>query len=204
MKIVSLTGKICCGKSSVATLFAQFDIPIIDTDHIAHKLVKNPSQYLAAIVDHFGKDFLQDNQDLNRPKLFEHILHNPTDKKWLEELLHPVIYQEVTKQITALKEKDTPYCIVMIPLLKASSPAAFLQYVINVECPQELQITRLMRRNNITQEKAMAILEMQNQELFPQQLAHYTICNAGSISELEGTVEALHRNLRGGFPLSRE
>ncbi len=114
MLVVGLTGGIGSGKSTVANLFAEHGVPIIDTDVLARDLTLPNQPALAAIAQHFGQTVLHPDGSLNRGTLRNIIFANEAERTWLEHLLHPLIRAEIKQQIQNL---PSPYCIVVIPLL---------------------------------------------------------------------------------------
>ena len=108
MLIVGLTGGIGSGKTTVSNIFADLGIDIIDTDVIAHDLVKHDPSVLKQIVTLFGDDVLQDDSTLDRKKLAKLIFNQKNRKQQLEGILHPKIRTVVQKQIQTCKTRDTP------------------------------------------------------------------------------------------------
>ena len=114
MLIVGLTGGIGSGKSTVAKLFEERGVPIIDADVIAREVTQPDSAEFKTIIDHFGEQILLENGSINRTKLRKIIFEHPQERKWLENLLHPVIRNCIEQQIALI---FAPYCILIIPLL---------------------------------------------------------------------------------------
>src|SRR5579872_3837041 len=112
MLVVGLTGGIGSGKSTVAKLFTQRGVPVIDTDQLARDVTRPGSPALADIVKQFGPGVLSTDGSLNRGKLRGLIFTDLDKRLWLEKLLHPLIRAEMQRQIEALK---APYCMVVIP-----------------------------------------------------------------------------------------
>src|SRR5690606_30228514 len=107
---IGLTGGIGSGKSTVASLFADLGVPIIDADLLAHELTVPGSTALSAIVDHFGLSILKSDGTLDRAQLAQLVFNNQSERLWLEQLLHPRIQKEMLRQLMKL---NTPYCIVV-------------------------------------------------------------------------------------------
>lgn len=147
--IVGLTGGIGSGKSTVANLFAQLGVPVVDADIVARQMVEKGSPLLKQIVAHFGEQVLLDNGELNRAYLRERVFQNEADKHWLNALLHPAIRTEMLRQLQA---QTTPYVIWVVPLLIENQLTSLCQRVLVVDVQPQTQILRASRRdqNNIT------------------------------------------------------
>ena len=104
--VVALTGGIASGKSTVATLFSDLGAEVIDADLIAHALVQPSSPTLDKIIQYFDADLLHTDRSLNRRKLRDIIIKNADARKWLEELLHPIIIDEINRRV---KMSQAPY-----------------------------------------------------------------------------------------------
>ena len=101
--VVGLTGGIGSGKSLIANLFAELGVPIVDADVVARTVVEKGSPLLAKIADHFGESVLNEKGELNRAYLRSYIFAHPTEKQWLNNLLHPAIRTEMLAQIQAVE-----------------------------------------------------------------------------------------------------
>ena len=112
--IVALSGGIASGKTTIANLFAQLGVPIIDADVIARQVVAIGTSALTQIVKHFSQEILLANGELDRSQLREIIFNNDHERLWLNNLLHPIIAQETQKQFA---EQTAPYVIWVVPLL---------------------------------------------------------------------------------------
>lgn len=156
---IGLTGGIGSGKTTVANLFASFGVPIIDTDQLARHLVEPQTIGWQAIADHFGPNILDPNtKELNRRRLREIIFSNAAEKKWLEELLHPLIRAQVDQVLGTLK---ADYCILVIPLLLESEYDYDLDRILVVDTHPEQQVERVVARDQVKAEEAQQILAHQ-------------------------------------------
>lgn len=155
---VGLTGGIASGKTTVADLFAQHGIPIIDADLIAADLVKPGTPHLHIITETFGDEFLNADQSLNRAALAKRIFTHPQSRRQLEAILHPAVRKEINRQINAL---DGCYCIVCIPLLVETSQQNQFDEILVTDCSEATQIQRLIARENITKDYAQQMLATQ-------------------------------------------
>ncbi|MEE8249137.1 MAG: dephospho-CoA kinase [Gammaproteobacteria bacterium] len=155
---VGLTGGIASGKTTVAALFTDLGAGLVDTDRVAREVVAAGEPGLEAIVEAFGADILLDSGDLNRSALRAIVFGDPDERRKLEALLHPLIRARTLAQLEAL---EAPYAVVVVPLLVETDFAQFVDRVLVVDCPRELQLERLVRRDQISAADAEAILAAQ-------------------------------------------
>ena len=143
--VVGLTGGIGSGKSTIAELFAELGVPVIDADIVARQVVEKGSPLLAEIAAHFGPEILLEDGALNRAALREKVFNHESDKQWLNQLLHPAIRTEMLNQ---LAQQRAPYCIFMVPLLIENKLTALCQRVLVVDVSEQTQLTRASQRDN--------------------------------------------------------
>jgi len=188
--VIGLTGGIASGKTTVANLFAEQGIALIDADLIARELVKPGQNALLKIVQHFGKVVLHDDGSLNRCALREIIFQNPHQRAWLDNLLHPLIRAQLNEK--ALQAKS-PYCLLIIPLLTDRQHYPVINRVLLVDAPEHIQIQRLCERDKISLAQARAILTAQSTREARLALADDIIINEGDIAQLKSQVAELHQ-----------
>ena len=188
---VGLTGGIGCGKTTVAQVFGQLNIPVIDADEIAHSLVAIGQPALAQIQQAFGADILNPDGSLHRKKLRELIFSDSRQKKTLEALLHPLVYQAIQTQ---LEQLSAPYCIIAIPLLFETNMTALVDRILVVDCPVEVQIERVHRRDHIKLERILSIIDSQVSRAYRKTHAHDLIDNSKTDDKLAEDVKKLHNS----------
>jgi dephospho-CoA kinase len=189
MLIVGLTGGIGCGKSTVSRLFSELGVPIIDADEISHYLVQARQPALFAIKQTFGSEILLDNGELNRAALKALIFKNPTTKQQLENILHPLVFQEISNRIKLL---TVAYCIVSIPLLFETHSESLVNRILVVNCDEKTQIERVKQRDNLSLEYINAIMATQVSSAFRLKHADDIIDNSKNDAELAEHVKKLH------------
>lgn len=190
MLVIGLTGGIGSGKSTVAKLFAEKNIPIIDADVIAKELTQPGQPAYQEIVHHFGEAILKPNKTIHRINLRHIIFTKPHERKWLEQLLHPFIRSEIDHRI---KNCPGPYCIVVIPLLTESEPNPLIQRILVVDTSENLQIKRTQQRDNTSLDLIHMILNSQASRQTRLQQADDIINNTGDLSALVQQVTNLHQ-----------
>ncbi|WP_274790538.1 dephospho-CoA kinase [Vibrio harveyi] len=157
--VIGLTGGIASGKTTVANLFKQqFKIDIVDADIVAREVVEPGTPGLNAIIEHFGTDIVRDDQTLDRAKLREKIFSNPEEKAWVNGLLHPMIRE---KMIEDLEQVTSDYALLVVPLLVENKLDSLCDRVLVVDVEPQAQISRTVKRDNVSEEQAKAILASQ-------------------------------------------
>lgn len=186
---VGLTGGIGCGKSTVARIFADLNIPVLDADEIAHRLVEKGQPALAQIQQEFGTAILNPDGSLNRQTLREIVFSDPKQKQKLESILHPLIYKAIQAD---LEQLDAPYCIISIPLLFETGMTHLVDRILVIDCPVETQIERVKIRDNLTIERIQSIIDNQVSRAYRKAKADDFIDNSTADYRLAEQVKKLH------------
>jgi dephospho-CoA kinase len=186
---VVLTGGIASGKSTVADLFARLGVAVIDSDVIAREVVEPGSPALAEVVSAFGGDILGPDGRMDRRRMRERIFSDADAKRRLESILHPAIRAEMERQSQAA---GAPYQVLVIPLFAEGRRRDQFDRVLLVDVPEELQVERLMLRDGVSREQALASLSAQSTRAERLALADDVIRNTGQVSELQARVAELH------------
>ena len=189
MLIVGLTGGIGCGKSTVSKIFEALGAPVIDADVIAHDIVQPGKSALIAITKAFGTSILNIDQSLNRSKLRNIIYNDSAQKKVLEKILHPIIYDEMYHQ---LELTNYPYGILSIPLLLETHHQEKVTRVLVIDCTEEEQISRVISRDQLSKTDVEKIIAQQCSRTQRLEVADDIIKNSSSVSELSQQVQKLH------------
>lgn len=189
MLVVGLTGGIGSGKTTVAKLFEKLGATIIDTDQLARDVTEPNQIALQKMGDHFGSRILKADGSLNRTELRKIVFDDEKERTWLEQLLHPLIREEMKRKI---ETAQTPYCIVIIPLLFETEPNPLIDRILVVDTSENEQIKRTQTRDNITADEVKAILKTQVNRTERLSSAHDVIINEGPLKDLIPQVERLH------------
>lgn len=190
MLTIGLTGGIASGKSLVAKRFVELGASLVDTDVIAREVVAPGEPGLAAIRKVFGPSVLDESGNLDRAAMRDLVFHDAAKRKTLENLLHPRIRARMLEQIAS---STGPYTLVAVPLLIESGFAPLFDRVLVVDCPEEAQVARLMRRDGVTEQDAAAMLAAQTSRKARIDAADDVIDNSGTLDATYEQVEALHR-----------
>jgi len=191
MFTVGLTGGIGSGKSTVADCFAALGVPVIDTDVIARDLTASSGAALEAIRAVFGEAVMQPDGTLDRAALRRRVFAAAAARRQLEAILHPRIRQVVGQTLATL---TAPYALIVIPLLvETGGYRDVLNRVLVVDCPEEVQIARVMARNGLTQDEVKAILAAQVGRADRLAAADDVIVNTATPAALRAEVATLHQ-----------
>lgn len=188
--IIGLTGGIGSGKSEVSRRFQSLGIVVVDADEVARLVVEPGQPALADIAAHFGVDILLIDGRLNRAALRNVIFSNPEEKQWLEALLHPLINQEIRRQLV---NAESPYVILSSPLLLETHQHELADRILVIDASEALQIARASSRDGNTIEQIEAIMATQLNREARITRADDLIHNHGDLPELDQQVNALHQ-----------
>jgi len=190
MLVVALTGGIASGKTTISNLFAHLGIPIIDTDVISRQLLEQGKPGYLRVIEKLGQNILLANGDIDRSRLRRLVFNNPELKGWLESILHPLIRQEARQQVK--QQRDTPYVMLVVPLLFESKFTDLADRILVVDCSRETQLRRLVARDHIDEALANAMLDQQSSNEERLTMADDIIVNNDD-RNLEQQVANLHR-----------
>jgi dephospho-CoA kinase len=190
MRIVGLTGGISSGKTHASSSFVGLGIDIIDADEISRSSVAVGSAALDAIAQHFGRNILLADGNLDRAALRQRIFSANEDKTWLEALLHPIIRKHT---ISALQRASSPYVILSSPLLIETEQTKLVDRVLIIDIPVELQIARATLRDGNSEEQIKRIIDSQVSRKIRLDYADDIIDNSGTTAECEQQVALLHQ-----------
>ncbi|MEC4748689.1 dephospho-CoA kinase [Methylomicrobium sp. Wu6] len=186
---VGLTGGIGCGKTTIANLFAGMGVPILDADQVGRELTEKGQPALDRIREEFGPQVLNSDGSLDRCRLKQIIFADATQKLKLEAILHPLIFAAL---IAKTGQLDSPYCIISIPLLFETKMESIVDRILVVDCPLELQIDRVKKRDKLTIEIVKSIIGSQVTRDYRRSHADDLLNNAQADNTLAEQVKKLH------------
>jgi dephospho-CoA kinase len=187
---IGLTGGIGSGKSTVADMFAARGASIVDTDQIAHSLTARHGAAMPAIVAEFGPGFADASGALDRARMRSLVFADAGAKARLEAILHPRIRDAA---LAAAAAATGSYVIFAVPLLvESGSWRERVTRILAVDCPEEVQIARVMARNNLPKAQVRAIMAAQASRQQRLDAADDVIENGGGIEALEPQIDRLH------------
>lgn len=194
MKIIGITGPSGAGKTTLSTILKNnYNASIIDADVVAKKLSTDiTSEYYKEMVKLFGKSTLQENKQLNRKKIASIIYSDREKKRALNKLTFKYVVDDINKQIgELLKSSQYEYLGIDVPLLYEAKMEKICDYVIAVVAEDKEKVSRICRRDNISEELAKKRLEIQNNNEFFVSKADFVIYNDGSLEKLEKSLKEI-------------
>ena len=189
MYTVALTGGVASGKTAVANRFAALGVEVIDADVVARELVEPGMPALDEIVAEFGRNVLTAAGTLDRRAMRERIFVDAAAKLHLEQILHPRVRAQLRARSTAAR---SAYAIIVVPLLVESGHYAWVDRVLVVDVPREVQIERLTARDGVDLTLAESMLAAQASREQRLAIADDVIDNSGTLDDLDRSVQALH------------
>jgi dephospho-CoA kinase len=187
---VGLTGGIASGKSLVANAFAKLGAELIDTDQIAREVVAPGQPGLEAVRAAFGDAILTSRGELDRAALRKLVFGDAAKRKQLDDLLHPLIRRRTLERIA---QATGPYAIVAVPLLVETDFGKVVDRVLVVDCPVSLQLERLIRRDGLPRDEAVAMIDAQADRATRLRAAHDIVDNSGDAEHTRRQVAQLHQ-----------
>jgi len=188
--VVGLTGGIGSGKSAAADEFGRLGATVVDTDAIAHELTQPGGAALPDLRRLFGDDYVDARGAMDRAKMRELAFRDPAARRRLERLLHPLIRAESERRIAAA---SGAYVVHVVPLLVESHDyRQRVSRVLVVDCPEDVQITRVRQRSKLSDEEIQRIMRSQISRKERLAAADDVIDNSGTVAALHKQVRALH------------
>ncbi len=197
--VVGLTGGIGSGKSTVARVFAEAGVPVVDADVIAREVVEPGTEGLEAVLVAFGRDLLGSDGRLDRAKLGERVFSDPAARKRLEAILHPRIAAASMARFAELAREGHPYAIYEAALLVENGSYEMLSALVVVSASEATQVSRVRARDGIDEDAARARIAAQLPLAEKVRVADYVIENEGSLEETRQRTLAVHRALLERF-----
>jgi len=193
MKIVGITGLIASGKSTLSSYLKSQGYKIVDADAISRDITKKDRIGYAKIIEEFGRDILSLNGEIDRVKLSNIVFNDKNSLKKLNDTLHPLIFQEIDRQLDLYK--DEKILFLDAPLLFEAKLDKKCDEVILVFCDEEVQISRIQKRDNKDYDSAKKIIDSQIAKEFKIEKSDYIIDNNCEIERFYFKVDLIMRIL---------
>jgi len=189
--VVGLTGGAGSGKSVASRTFRSLGVPVIDTDQISREVVEPGQPALREIVAEFGNEILDSRGNLDRRRMRDLVFADRNARRRLEAILHPRIGERMERILASL---DSAYAVVAIPLLVEAGWTDRVDRVLVMDTPEDAQIRRLMRRDNVNRDEARRMLAAQAPREERLAVADDVVDNSGTPEALIGQIQRLHRH----------
>lgn len=197
MLIVGLTGGMCCGKTTVSTMFSELGCLIIDADLISRQLVEPGMPAYKRIVKFFGRDILNKDKTLDRRKLGAIIFADGEKRKVLNSILHPAIIREEERLVREEEQKgERCIAIVSAALMIEAGHYKRFKKVIVVYCSRETQIQRIMKREKVSRKEALLRIKSQLAAKEKKEYADYVINTSGPFPQTRKQAVQIYEKLK--------
>ncbi|MDO6610545.1 dephospho-CoA kinase [Shewanella sp. 1_MG-2023] len=187
--IVGLTGGIGSGKTTIANQFSELGIELVDADIIAREVVEQGTTGLSQIISRYGMDILDSSGKLDRTKLRSKVFDDEQERQWLNNLLHPLIRK---KMLAAVKNANSPYVIMVVPLLFENGLDSLVNTTLVVDIPPHEQVARTAKRDGVNSTQVEKIINRQISRKLRLSKADAVIDNTLPLEEVRKTVQLLH------------
>jgi len=194
-RIIGITGGIASGKSNVSNICKELGYKVIDSDTISRDLSKKGGPLYKAIIERFGTDFLTDDEELDRKKLARLVFNNTAMKSVMDKISHPIIVDEIKNQI---REINDGLIFIDIPLLFEAKLEYLCDKIICVFLRKKLQVERLMARDGIDEDYALAKIHSQMDLYMKKELSDFVIDSSGDFLETKKQVINVINEILGG------
>lgn len=198
MKLIVLTGGIACGKTTVGNYLQQhYNIPIVDSDKITYQLQRPGGKAYTKIVKTFGEQYLNSDKTINRKKLGDLVFHDFSERRKLNHIVHPLVLRSIFCEIIKLWFSKEQIVVVDIPLFfEIHMKPHYFDEVVTVAVKPEIQIQRLMKRNNLSLEAAESRIKSQIPIEKKCKQSTFVINNEGSEDETKNQIDILVGKLK--------
>lgn len=189
--VIGVTGGIGSGKSTVAEFLQTQGAAVVDTDHIAHNLTAPGGAAISAINAEFGAEFITSQGAMDRVRMRQLVFSDNSAKSKLEQILHPLIRQQVEQQ---LQQAQGCYTLLLVPLLvETGAYRQLLDRTLVVDLPETMQINRTMARSGLSEAEVKAIMARQASRSERLQAADDVVSNDTDLKSLQQQLVALHQ-----------
>lgn len=189
--IVAVTGGIGSGKSEACKLFRQLGVPVVDLDEIAHAMSAPGSSAMQRVRQAFGDQYFDDHGNLLRSRLRELVFAEPDALDRLNDIMHPAIREAALDQVA--EYAAAPYVVLAIPLLvESKADWSMIAHVLVIDCEEQTQIERVVRRSQLSEQMAQAMMAVQSSRKQRLAIADSVIENNGSLENLAQKIGEFH------------
>lgn len=189
--VIGVTGGIGSGKSTVADFLQAQGAAVVDTDRIAHDLTAPGGAAISAITAEFGAEFINPQGAMDRTRMRQLVFSDTSAKSTLEQILHPLIRQQVEQQ---LQQAQGCYTLLVVPLLlETGAYRQLLDRTLVVDLPETMQISRTMARSGLGESEVKAIMARQASRSERLQAADDVVSNDTDLKSLQQQLIALHQ-----------
>ena len=200
-KVFRFTGNIGTGTSTVAWMFEELGVPVIDADEIAHEVIAPQTPAWKQIFERYGKAVLLADDVVDRKTLAQIVFQDQEERKFLESVIHPHVREEIEQRVAKLSKDGYPFVIAEIPLLYETGWQKLFDAVIVVRCNEEQEIERCRQKFGFEREETLLRLRTQYPLERKVAAADRVIDNDGGLEETKVQVTRLHQEMvKGKFP----
>ncbi|MGV3488695.1 MAG: dephospho-CoA kinase [Tuberibacillus sp.] len=191
---IGLTGGIASGKSTVSNMIRKRQIPIVDADVCAREVVRPGETAYQQIVETFGRDILFPNGSIDRKKLGQIIFSDEDKRQKLNGIVHPEVRKRMLEKVIECEKVGEKAVVLDIPLLIESRLMDWVDKIIVVYVPREVELARLMKRDHISEEAALLRMNAQMPLEDKKKYADVVIDNSGSLDDTENQLDDVLRD----------
>ena len=188
--IVGLTGGIGSGKSAAANFFVELGVDLIDADDLAKNVLNKNSKGYELFINEFGKQYLDNDKNIDRDLLRKTIFNDSNKKNKLENIIHPQVRSGIEEFI---KTSKSDYCIVVVPLIYETRSSSYYDRILVIDCDEEIQINRSAIRDNTENKEIKKIISKQASREERLSIADDVILNNRTLDSLKEEVIKLHK-----------
>ncbi len=191
--VIGLTGSIATGKSTISQRFEDYDIPVIDADKISRKVVEPGEKAYDKIVDAFGQEILHGDNMIDRKALGAIVFNDEEKRNTLNGIVHPAVREKMLEERDEYVAQGKKAVVLDIPLLFESELTHFVEKILVVYVDEDVQLDRLMERDESTEEEAKSRINSQMPVSQKAEKADAVITNNGTKQESYNQLEEILR-----------
>ena len=194
MLIIGLTGGIACGKSAVSNILRKFGAQILDIDNVTHELLEPSGALFETYVQHFGKFIVDSEGFLNKKIIGEIIFNHPEERQWINSVSHPILLNAARDFLEECAEYSVEIAVVEVPLLFEAGWEHLFDEIWAVYVGRAKQIWRLVQRDKVTQQQAVARV---NSQMSPEEICRRADVVINNKKTTANTRKQVYKALKG-------